>query len=94
MFGASQFMFTGGRSRLRPRTLSARRSDLRDGIRHVMSWLDAIAHSLAPRRHLLQTYDGSIRSREIHGSPISRAVLQIGLGRAIVWTTAILMGAA
>ena len=27
MFAASQFMFTGGRSRLRPRTLQARRDD-------------------------------------------------------------------
>lgn len=63
--------------------LWARRSDLRDGIREVMTW------PLAPRRHLLQTYDDSIRSREIHGSPISRAVLQIALWRAIVWATAI-----
>jgi hypothetical protein len=45
MFAASQFMFTGGRSRLRPRTLQARRFDPRGGIRDVMTWPDAIAHS-------------------------------------------------
>ena len=93
-----------------PRTLQARRSGLRGG--EVMTWPDAIAHSLAPSRaefqarfiwiasgtagdavffELLMTVFARATSM---ATPISRAVLQIGLGRAIVWTTAILMGAA
>ncbi|HXN88080.1 MAG TPA: hypothetical protein VN890_01780 [Methylocella sp.] len=50
MFGASQFMFTGARARLVPRTLQVRCSDLRGVIRDVMTGLIAIAHSLALSR--------------------------------------------
>ena len=59
MFGASQFMFTGGRCR----TLQARRSGLRGGKFSLDRHWDRRMH------RLLQTFDDRIRSREIHGGP-------------------------
>jgi hypothetical protein len=105
MFGASQFMVTSGRSRLRPANLA--RPPFRPTRRHVRCYGPGSAvlaircpivcrflaqFARAPVAFELWTI-ALVRARYV-ATPISRAVLQIVLGRAIVWATAILIGAA
>jgi hypothetical protein len=104
MFGASQFMFTGSRARLRPPDIAGalfrptrRHGRCYDRARRArpfaaLSWADSWPSSRGCPS--FSNLDHRACPREIHGDPISRAMLQIALGRAIVWATAILIGAA